>query len=81
MYGKESEEAGEIQKEFAMHLEERHAENGKPEYSGWNKCAHLVEDELSLEARDYYQKAIYAFTCQVIIYFDSFLKGLIVWTI
>jgi hypothetical protein len=75
-------EAGEIQKEFAMHLEERHAENGKPEFSQWNKCANLLEDELSLEAREFYQKASYALTSQVIIYLQEIvLLKVLVWTL
>jgi len=40
-----------VYKEAANHLEERHAENGKPQNSRWNKCAAIPEDILSTEAR------------------------------
>lgn len=64
IYGNSAKESGEVFKEFASHLESRHAEKGKIEYSQWNKCANIPEDELSLEARDYYHKAIKIFTEQ-----------------
>jgi len=48
-----------------LHLEERHAEKGKPEYSHWNKCTNVPEDELSIESRNYYQKAMKAFIYNV----------------
>jgi len=45
-------------KEFALHLEQRHAEKGRPEYSKWNKCANIPEDTLSADARYYYQRCL-----------------------
>jgi len=58
IYGEASKECGDAYKEFAAHLESRHAEKGKMEYSQWNKCANVPEDELSLESRSYYHRAI-----------------------
>ena len=37
------------------------------EYSQWNKCANIPEDEFSLESRDYYQRAINIYKHQVLI--------------
>jgi hypothetical protein len=45
-------------KEFAQHLEQRHAERGRPEYSRWNKCHNILDDTLSADARFYYEKAL-----------------------
>jgi hypothetical protein len=38
-------------REFALQLEERHSEKGRPEYSRWNRCGMIVEDMISDEAR------------------------------
>jgi hypothetical protein len=35
-------------KEVASQLESRHIENGKPEYSRWNRCHGIRDDELSM---------------------------------
>ena len=50
-----------VYKEVAEHFEERHAEDGRPENSRWNRCAAIQENELSVEARQYYTEAMSIF--------------------
>eukprot|EP00743_Colponemidia_sp_Colp-15_P010245 GILK01011263.1.p1 GENE.GILK01011263.1~~GILK01011263.1.p1 ORF type:complete len:1014 (+),score=191.11 GILK01011263.1:62-3103(+) len=45
-------------KEFADHLESRHQERGRPEFSRWNRCHNVDEDALSVEARSVLTRAI-----------------------
>jgi hypothetical protein len=51
IYGHSSLEYAKLLREFAKHLEERHQEKGRPEYSRWNKSGMILEDALSDEAR------------------------------
>lgn len=44
--------------QFAEHLDSRHVERGRPEYSRWNKSAFIPEDDLSTLARAYYAKSL-----------------------
>ena len=46
--------AAEVYKEFAEHLEERHSEKGRPEYSVWNHAANVKDDDMSADGRFYY---------------------------
>jgi len=47
-----------VLKEFAEHLESRHQEKGRPENSRWNKSFAIVEDDLSSEARFFYNTSM-----------------------
>lgn len=47
-----------VLKEFAEHLESRHQEKGRPENSRWNKSFAIPEDDLSSEARFFYNTAL-----------------------
>ena len=51
-----------ILKEFAEHLESRHQEKGRPENSRWNKSFAIPEDDLSSEARFFYNTSLQTFT-------------------
>eukprot|EP00771_Trimastix_marina_P000058 gnl/Trimastix_PCT/1058.p1 GENE.gnl/Trimastix_PCT/1058~~gnl/Trimastix_PCT/1058.p1 ORF type:complete len:1404 (-),score=522.83 gnl/Trimastix_PCT/1058:348-4559(-) len=44
--------------ELAQQLESRHCERGRPEHSRWNKCGGIPHDELSIEAEQYYRRAL-----------------------
>jgi hypothetical protein len=72
IYGEESKNTAKILKEFAEHLEQRHAERGRPEYSRWNKCANIPEDNLSADARYYYQKCLNCLEKDVRFFFSFF---------
>jgi len=61
IYGQKSKQTALVYKEYAQHLQERHEEKGRPEYSAWNHAANIKEDDFSAEGRIYYQKAIDAF--------------------
>ena len=50
-----------VYQEAAKHLESRHAERGRPEYSRWNKCSAIKEDARSIEARQLYKEALNIF--------------------
>jgi hypothetical protein len=45
-------------KEFAEHLESRHQENGRPQNSRWNKSSAIIDDDLSNEARYFFQNSL-----------------------
>lgn len=47
-----------ILKEFAEHLESRHQELGRPENSRWNKSFAIPENDLSVEARFFYNSSL-----------------------
>jgi hypothetical protein len=47
VYGTGSDRLAEVEKEAAEHLESRHSETGRPEYSKWNPCASVQDNELS----------------------------------
>jgi hypothetical protein len=51
-----------ILKEFAEHLESRHQEKGRPENSRWNKSFAIPEDDLSSEARFFYNTSLQTYT-------------------
>jgi hypothetical protein len=58
VYGKEDLRLTEMYLSFANHLESRHSEEGRPEYSEWNRCMFVPKDALSEEAEFYYQKVL-----------------------
>ena len=58
IFGEYHQTTGKVCKEFAQHLEQRHAERGRPEYSRWNKCYNISDDTLSADSRFYYEKAL-----------------------
>lgn len=53
-----SQQYASVVKEFAEHLESRHQEQGKPQNSRWNKSFAIAEDNLSMEARYFFQMAL-----------------------
>jgi hypothetical protein len=61
VYGDNSRWAAKLYKEYAEQLQSRHEEKGRPEYSIWNRSANIKEDDLSADARFYYNKAAIAF--------------------
>ena len=65
IYSEKNMYTGRVYKEFAEHLQSRHEEKGRLEYSMWNRSTNIPEDELSGDAKVYYNKAIVAFTNNV----------------
>jgi len=55
IYGQQTINYAKMLKEFATHLESRHQEGGRPENSRWNRSAAILEDDLSMEARYFFQ--------------------------
>jgi len=62
VYGADSSESAGACVVLAHQLESRHCEKGRPEFSKWNKCANIDEDDLSKEARDCFEKARQIYT-------------------
>jgi hypothetical protein len=58
IYGSTTLKYARILKEFAKHLESRHQEKGRPENSRWNRSFAIVEDDLSSEARFFYNTSL-----------------------
>ena len=57
VYGTNNIKCAEVLREFAIQLEQRHCERGRPEYSKWNRAAAVPEDSFSIEARQMNREA------------------------
>ena len=58
VHGHESMQYVRVLKELAGQLESRHQERGRPENSRWNRAQAIVEDEISMESRYFFETAL-----------------------